>query len=84
VLEGNSVARLECCNGFQSRLLLDLYRKSGLNSKIVKSHFRVFARTRLVGELAEAEFAAYAALRAHDGHEVAATPWDTRWNGEVA
>ena len=66
-MEGDYVARLERGNGFESRLILGLYRKSGLNSKIVESHFRVFARERLVGELDEAEFAAHVAQQ--DGKE---------------
>lgn len=60
-LEGDYVARLEQGDGFESQLILGLYRKSGLNSKIVESHFRVFARERLIGELNEAEFVAHAA-----------------------
>lgn len=61
-LERDYIARLEQGDGFESRLLRGLYRKSGLRSKIVESHFRAFARERLVdGRLDEAEFAAYAA-----------------------
>jgi hypothetical protein len=70
-LESDYVVRLEGGNGFESRLLLSLYRKSGLSSKIVESHFRAFARARLVGELDEAEFAAYASLQSHDDLESA-------------
>jgi hypothetical protein len=83
-LESDYVAQLAGGNGFESQLILGLYRKSGLNSKIVESHFRAFARARLVGELDEREFAAYAALRGHDGQERAATPWDARSQGEGA
>lgn len=66
-LERDYVARLEQGGSFESRLILGLYRKSGLNSKIVESHFRAFARERLVGAPDEAEFAAYAALQRDDG-----------------
>jgi hypothetical protein len=66
-LEHEYIARLEQGDGFESRLILGLYRKSGLNSKIVESHFRAFARERLVGGLNEAEFAAYVALQSRDG-----------------
>ena len=62
-LEADYVAYLERGDGFEARLLLGLYRKSGLHSKIVESHYRAFARERLVGPLDEAEFAAYASLR---------------------
>ena len=62
-LEADYVAYLEQGDGFEARLLLGLYRKSGLHSKIVESHYRAFARERLVGPLDEAEFAAYASLR---------------------
>lgn len=61
-LERDYIARLEQGDGFESRLLRGLYRKSGLRSRIVESHFRAFARERLVdGRLDEAAFAAYAA-----------------------
>lgn len=60
-LERDYVGRLERGDGFESRLILGLYRKSGLNSRIVESHFRTFARERLIGEVDEAEFTAYAA-----------------------
>lgn len=62
-LESDYVTRLERGNGFEARLILGLYQKSGMHSKIVESHFRAFARERLVGELDEAAFAAYASLR---------------------
>ncbi len=68
VLEHDYIARLEQGDGFESRLILGLYWKSGLNSKIVESHFRAFARERLVGVLDEAEFAAYVALQRYDGN----------------
>ncbi|CDH45922.1 replication initiation protein [Candidatus Contendibacter odensensis] len=71
-LERDYIVRLEQGNGFEARLILGLYRKSGLNSKIVESHFRVFARERLVGILDDAEIAAYAALHGHSGHEQSA------------
>ncbi|MDS4021083.1 MAG: replication initiation protein [Candidatus Competibacter sp.] len=61
LLERDYVGRLERGDGFESRLILGLYRKSGLNSRIVESHFRTFARERLIGEVDEAEFTAYAA-----------------------
>ena len=61
-LERDYIARLEQGDGFESRLIRGLYRKSGLHSKIVESHFRAFARERLVGGgLDEVAFAAYAA-----------------------
>ncbi|MDG4553153.1 MAG: replication initiation protein [Candidatus Competibacter sp.] len=66
VLEREYIARLERGNGFEARLILGLYRKSGLNSKIVESHFRTFARERLVGVMDEREFTAYAALKSDD------------------
>lgn len=60
-LERDYVARLENSDGFEIRLIRGLYRKNGLHSKIVESHFRTFARERLMGKLDEAEFAAYVA-----------------------
>jgi len=68
-LEADYVAHLERGDGFEARLLLGLYRKSGLNSKIVESHYRTFARERLVGALDEAEFAAYACSRGDSDRE---------------
>jgi len=62
-LESDYVVRLEQGSGFEARLILGLYQKSGMRSKIVESHFRAFARERLVGGLDEAEFAAYASLQ---------------------
>ena len=62
-LERDYIVRLERGDGFEARLLLGLYRKSGLNSKIVESHFRTFARERLVGTMDERTFEAYAALK---------------------
>lgn len=59
-LESDYVTRLKQGSGFEARLILGLYQKSGMHSKIVESHFRTFARERLVGGLDEAEFAAYA------------------------
>ena len=59
LLERDYVTRLGQGNGFEARLLLGLYRKNGLNSRMVESHFRAFARERLVGDLDETEFAAY-------------------------
>ncbi len=58
-LEADYVARLDQGDSFETQLILGLYRKGGLNSKIVESHFRAFARARLLGELDEAEVAAY-------------------------
>ncbi len=60
-LEEDYVAQLEQSQGFEMRLILGRYRKNGLSSRMVESHFRTFARARLVKELNEAEFAAYAA-----------------------
>lgn len=71
-LERDYLTRLEQSDGFESRLILGLHRKSGLNSKIVESHFRAFARERLVGALDETEFAAYADLQGRDGREAPA------------
>ncbi|MFO7642179.1 MAG: replication initiation protein [Candidatus Competibacteraceae bacterium] len=68
-LERDYLAGLEQDDGFEARLILGLHRKSGLNSKIVESHFRAFARERLVGALDEAEFATYADLQEGDGRE---------------
>ena len=65
-MERDYIARLERGDGFEARLILGLYRKSGLNSKIVESHFRVFARERLVGAMDEEAFAAYAASNGDD------------------
>lgn len=65
-LERDYIARLERGDGFEARLILGLYRKNGLNSKIVESHFRVFARERLVGAIDEGKFAAYAAVNGDD------------------
>lgn len=48
-LEAAYIARLERGDGFETQLILGLYRKNGLNSKIVESHFRTFARERLLG-----------------------------------
>lgn len=47
-LEADYVLHLEQGNSFEARLILGLYRKNGLGSKIVESHFRAFARERLV------------------------------------
>jgi len=71
-LERDYIVRLERGNSFEARLILGLYRKSGLNSRIVESHFRVFARERLIGVLDDTEFAAYAALQGYDGREQSA------------
>lgn len=72
-LERDYIVRLERGNSFEARLILGLYQKSGLNSKIVESHFRVFARERLVGIVDDAEFAAYAAaLQGYNGREQSA------------
>ena len=68
-LEGDYVTRLEQGDGFEARLILGLYRKSGLQSKIVESHFRAFARERLIGASDEAEFAAYASQQGREGRE---------------
>jgi len=68
-LEADYVTRLEQGDGFETQLILGLYRKSGLNSRIVESHFRAFARPQLVGELDEEEFAAYIAQRGQVGRE---------------
>jgi Initiator Replication protein len=73
MLEQDYVARLEHGDSFEARLLLGLYRKSGLNSRIVESHFRTFARERLVGVLDEAEFVAYVD-RKDAGAEKATSP----------
>jgi hypothetical protein len=59
-LEQDYVMHLEQSQGFEMRLILGRYRKNGLSSRMVESHFRIFARTRLVAELDEVEFAAYA------------------------
>ncbi len=69
-LERDYLAGLERGDGFETRLILGLHRKSGLNSKIVESHFRAFARERLIGVLDEAEFAVYADLQGEEGREV--------------
>ena len=68
-LESDYVTRLEQGDGFEARLILGLYRKNGLHSKIVESHFRAFARERLVGALDEEEFATYASLQSQEGRE---------------
>lgn len=47
-LEAAYITRLEQGDGFETQLILGLYRKNGLNSKIVESHFRAFARERLL------------------------------------
>jgi len=60
-LEEDYVAQLEQSQGFEMRLILGRYRKEGLGSRMVESHFRVFARSRLIKEWDEAEFVAYAA-----------------------
>jgi hypothetical protein len=62
-LERAYVKRLEQGDSFEARLILGLYRKNSMNSKIVESHFRSFAREQLVGVLDEAEFAVYAAVQ---------------------
>lgn len=62
-LECAYVKRLEQGDSFEARLILGLYRKNSMNSKIVESHFRSFAREQLVGILDEAEFAAYATVQ---------------------
>jgi hypothetical protein len=49
-LEQDYVAQLEQSQGFEINLILGLYRKSGMNSPIVESHFRTFARARLIKE----------------------------------
>lgn len=59
-LEQEYVMHLEQSQGFEMRLILGRYRKNGLGSRMVESHFRAFARTRLATELDEAKFAAYA------------------------
>jgi hypothetical protein len=59
-LEQDYVTELEQSHGFEIHLILGLYRKSGMNSPIVESHFRTFARARLVRELDESEFPAAA------------------------
>ena len=64
--ERDYVAHLVQQNGFEARRRLGWYRKSGLNSRMVESRFRAFARQRLVGEIDETEFAAYVAQRADD------------------
>ncbi|HQD57338.1 MAG TPA: replication initiation protein [Candidatus Competibacteraceae bacterium] len=75
-LEHDYVAQLGQGDGFEAQLILELYRKSGLSSKIVESHFRAFARTRLLGEVDGAEFAAYAADRTETTADEAAQPRD--------
>lgn len=59
-LERDYVTQLEQSHGFEIHLILSLYRKSGMNSPIVESHFRTFARARLIEELDESGFSAYA------------------------
>jgi hypothetical protein len=59
-LERDYVTQLEQSHGFEVHLILGLYRKSGMNSPIVESHFRAFARARLVEELDESGLPAYA------------------------
>jgi len=66
VLEIDYAAHLAEGKGFEAQLLLKLYRKSGLNSKIVESHFRAFARAQLLGALDAAEPVARAALQDGD------------------
>ena len=68
-LESDYVDLLERGDGFEARLILGLYRKNGLHSKIVESHFRAFARERLVGPCDEAEFAAYASSQSRNERE---------------
>ena len=60
-LEQDYVTYLEQSQGFEMRLILDRYRKNGLDSRMVESHFRAFAGPRLKLEWNEADFAAYAA-----------------------
>jgi hypothetical protein len=68
-LQADYIARLEQGDSFETQLILGLYRKGGLNSKIVESHFRAFARARLLGELDEAEIAAYILRQEQAEHE---------------
>ncbi len=72
-LERDYLAGLEQSDGFEAKLILGLHQKSGLNSKIVESHFRAFARERLVGALDEVELAAYVD-REGDGRETMTGP----------
>jgi len=71
-LERDYITGLERGEGFEGRLILGLYRKGGLKSKIVESHFRAFARERLIGALDEAEFSAYIDLQADSVRETTA------------
>ena len=57
-LEAAYITRLEQGDGFETQLILGLYRKNGLNSKIVESHFRAFARERLLASVSDAEIVA--------------------------
>jgi len=50
VLEQDYVTQLKQSQGLEVSLILGLYRKSGTNSPIMKSHFRTFARARLLKE----------------------------------
>ena len=68
-LEADYVVRLEQGDGFEARLILGLYRKNGLRSKIVESHFRAFARAQLVGTDDPSEFAEYVALHTQKARE---------------
>ncbi len=49
LLERDYVLQLGQSDGFESHLILKLYQKNGMNSKVVESHFRAFARERLIG-----------------------------------
>jgi plasmid replication initiation protein len=60
-LEQDYVMYLGQSQGFEMRLILARYRKNGLSSRMVESHFRTFARKRLVAEWDDIEFADYVA-----------------------
>lgn len=62
-LEQDYVTYLEQNSGFEMRLILDRYRKNGLSSRMVESHFRAFVESRLKLDWSEAEFATYIADR---------------------
>jgi len=66
-LEQDYVTQLEQSHGFEIHLILSLYRKSGMNSPIVESHFRAFARARLIKELDEYELSSCVCQPSADG-----------------
>lgn len=50
ILESNYISNLENNSNFEMQLLLNLYKKNGLNSKIVKNHFRNFVFNQIINK----------------------------------